>query len=72
MPPRTQPDVAAKPKVYRFTADRGVVMFDQRVRFERDADAPGGARQYTFTTADEDLAARLREVQGYGISEVTS
>ena len=56
-----------------FTAEKGVIMFDQRVRFERanaDRDTPDGQKRYSFTTDDEDLAARLRAVKLYGITEV--
>jgi hypothetical protein len=71
MPPRKQPEAAPR---YEFTADAGVVMFNGRVRFQRDPElnTADGAKGYAFATSDEDVAGRLREVQKYGITEVSS
>lgn len=58
---------------YAFTARKGVIMFDRRVVFGRapDLDPGDGTKRYRFATKDEDLAARLRDVKLYGITEVT-
>lgn len=66
------PPKASAPREHVFTARKGVTMFDRRVQFERapEMDPGDGTKRYRFATADEDLAARLREVPHYGITEV--
>lgn len=56
---------------YTFTADAGV-RFGDDIKFERspELDPGDGSKKYRFTTQDAKVAARLRKLSDYGITEV--
>lgn len=56
---------------YVFTADAGVRFMKEGVRFERAPELDsGGRKKYRFETSSKSLAARLRKLGEYGITEV--
>ncbi|GAA4123277.1 hypothetical protein GCM10022215_29790 [Nocardioides fonticola] len=62
----------AEAEPIRFVATHGVDLADLGVRFELDQDATGNSetKVYALTTTDPEVAAALREINDYGITEV--
>jgi hypothetical protein len=61
---------------FEFTATHGVHFSDDNgtwAHFQRafELDTPDGGKCYTFSTSDSAVAARLRKVNDYGITEVS-